>query len=276
MHTIALMNSYICKLKKVMNKNIYYLLSLVFLLGSCGVKYQTVPYFTDLPEGEQSNAILNQSALRIQKNDILAITVSSLDEKSDAYFNLGNMGAAQVGAAGAAGSGPAGYIVDQYGKVQLPYVGGVRVEGMTTSEARKLIEDQLEEGKFLVKPILNLRLANFKISVLGDVARPGVYPVQSERITIMEALGMAGDLTITAKRNDVLLIREKDGQRQQVKLDLQSATLFNSPYYYLQNNDVLVVTPSKAKYASVDSNYRNASIVISALSVIVLAIYRLF
>lgn len=256
-----------------MQKNIY-LVILLALFCSCGVKYQTIPYFTDLPSGDAISDIENQGVLKIQKNDILAITVSSLDEKSDAYFNLGNMGASQINAQGN-NSGPNGYIVDQAGKVQLPYLGGVKVEGLSTSAARELIERKLEDGKFLVKPILNMRLVNFKISVLGDVGKPGVYPVQSERITIMEAIAMSGDLTITAKRNDVLLIREIEGKRQQVRLDLQKAELFNSPYYYLQNNDVVVVTPSSAKYASVDASYRNVSIIISALSVIAILITRL-
>src|SRR5690606_26954768 len=101
--------------------------------------------------------------------------------------------------------------------------------GLSTAEARQIIEKKLADGKYLVLPKLNIRLTNFKISVLGDVAKPGVYPVSSERITIMDALGMAGDLTITAKRNDILLIREIDGKRQQIRLDLQKAELFNSP-----------------------------------------------
>lgn len=255
-------------------KKIIYFFLVTIVISSCGVKYQTIPYFTDLPAGNQAEDINNQTVLKIQKNDILAITVSSLDAKSDAYFNLGNVGAVQVSSATTGASTPNGFIVDQQGNVQLPYLGSVKIEGLSTYDARKLIENKLEEGKFLIKPVLNLRLVNFKISVLGDVVRPGVYPVQSERITIIEALGMAGDLTITAKRNDVLLIRENLGKRQQVKLDLQSKELFNSPYYYLENNDVLIVTPSSAKYASVDASYRNVSLIISALSVIALLITR--
>ena len=158
--------------------------------------------------------------------------------------------------------------------MQLPYLGSVKVEGLSTNQARLLVESKLDEGKYLARPIVNLRLVNFKISVLGDVGRPGVYPVQSERITVIEALGLAGDLNITAKRNDVLLVRENQGKRQQIRLDLQSKELFTSPYYYLQNNDVLVVTPSPAKYASVDASYRNVSLIISALSVIALLITR--
>ncbi len=255
-------------------RKIFYLFATILLLSSCGVKYQTIPYFTDLPSGNLAEDINNQTILKIQKNDILAITVSSLDAKSDSYFNLGNTGA-PASSTGTAPTGASGFIVDEQGNVQLPYLGAVKVEGLSTYDARQLIENKLEDGKILVKPVVNIRLANFKISVLGDVARPGVFPVQSERITIIEALGMAGDLTITAKRNDVLLIRENLGKRQQVRLNLQSKDLFNSPYYYLENNDVLIVTPSSAKYASVDASYRNASIVLSAISIIGLLLIRL-
>lgn len=258
-----------------MNK-IYYLAIVVLFLSSCGVKYETIPYFTDLPANENlSQEIENQSILKIQKSDILSITVSSLDPQSDAYFNLGNIGTAQTTTSAVPNASPNGYIVDQAGNVQLPYLGAVAVLGLTTVEARKLISERLQEGGFLTKPIVNLRLVNFKISVLGDVARAGVYPVQSERITVLEALGLAGDLNITAKRNDVLLLRESEGKRQEIRLDLQSKKLLSSPYYYLQNNDVLVVTPGPAKYANVDSRYRNVSLVISALSVIALLITRL-
>ncbi len=254
-----------------MNK-IIYLATLVLFLSSCGIKYETIPYFKDLPAIEnQSGDIENQTILTIQKNDILSITVSSLDAQSDAYFNLGNIGTAQTTTSAV----PNGYIVDQTGNVQLPYLGAVSLLGLSTVEARTLVANKLQEGGFLTKPVVNLRLTNFKISVLGDVARSGVYPVQSERITVLEALGLAGDLNITAKRNDVLLVRESQGRREEIRLDLQNKSLLNSPYYYLQNNDVLVVTPSAAKYASVDSKYRNASLIISALSVIALLITRL-
>ena len=259
-----------------MNKAIY-LAILVLFLSSCGIKYETIPYFTDLPPNENvSQEILNQSILKIQKSDILSVTVSSLDAQSDAYFNLGNIGSAQTTTSGvAASSSPNGYIVDQTGNVQLPYLGAVSVIGLSTAEARTLIAEKLQNGGFLTKPVVNLRLVNFKISVLGDVAHSGVYPVQSERITVLEALSLAGDLNITAKRNDVLLLRESEGKRQEIRLNLQSKDLFSSPYFYLQNNDVLVVTPGPAKYASVDSKYRNVSLIISALSVIALLITRL-
>ncbi len=255
-------------------KKIIYLIIAVFFLSSCGVQYKTIPYFTDLPSGNAAEDINNQTVLKIQKDDILAITVSSLNADANAIFNAANNNGGQASSTGQANP-IIGFIVDKNGNVQLPYLGAVKVEGLSTAEARINIQNKLNEGNILKQAVVTLRLANFKVSVLGDVARPGVYPVQSERVTIIEALSMAGDLNITAKRNDILLIRENLGKRQQIRIDLQSKDLFNSPFYYLENNDVLVITPSPAKYASVDATYRNVSLILSALSVIAILISQL-
>ena len=256
-------------------RKFFYLIVAVLFMSSCGVKYKSVPYFTDLPvDSALQEKILNQTILTIQKNDILAITVSSLNPEASAIFNMGTTSSLQSNTA--VNVNPAntanGFIVDQEGMIQLPLVGSVKVAGLTITEARKLVQSKLVD--YLKEPVVGLRLINFKVSVLGDVARPGVFPVNSERVTVSEALGMAGDLSITAVRNNVLLIREQNGNRQYIRLNMQSKDLFNSPYYYLQNNDVLYVQPGNAKYASVDSSYRNVSIVLSALSVIALIISR--
>jgi polysaccharide export outer membrane protein len=251
-------------------KNIIYLFITLLLLSSCGVKYKTIPYFVDLPAGDQTEDINNQTILKIQKDDILAITVSSLNADANAIFNVANT---RSGGSATEG-GVVGFTVDKDGNLYLPYLGAVNVEGLSTASARELIQKKLNDGNYLKNAVVSLRLASFKISVLGDVARPGVYPIQSERVTIIEALGMAGDLNITAKRNDILLIRENLGIRQQVRLDLQSKDIFASPYYYLENNDVLVITPSEAKYSSVDSSYRNVGLIVSVLSVLALLIAR--
>lgn len=249
---------------------------LSLMLASCGIQYKQVPYFQNLQDsGIVEEAIQNITVLRIQKEDILAITVSSLNVEASAIFNFGTTSSIQNGAVG--NVNPAltsnGFLVDQNGAIQLPMVGVVEVAGLTTSEARDLIQSKLLP--FLKEPVVALRVINFRISVLGDVARPGVYTVQNERISVSEALSMAGDLTITALRNNVLLIREQNGNRQYIRFDLRNKDLFNSSYYYLQNNDVLYVQPSNAKYASVDSSYRNVSLILSALSVIALLITRL-
>jgi len=256
-------------------RKFFYLIIAVIFLSSCGVKYKSVPYFTDLPvDSTIQEQIKNQTILKIQKDDILAITVSSLNPEASAIFNLGNTSSIQgnVNANVNPVNTSNGFMVDQKGAIQLPLVGSIQLEGLTTTAARELIQSKLVT--YLKEPVVSLRLINFKVSVLGDVARPGVFPVQNERVSVNEALSMAGDLTITAVRNNVLLIRENQGKREYVRLNLQSKDLFNSPYYYLQNNDVLYVQPGSAKYASVDSSYRNVSIVLSALSVIALIISR--
>ncbi|HSM63389.1 MAG TPA: hypothetical protein VK833_05575, partial [Gillisia sp.] len=131
--------------------------------------------------------------------------------------------------------------------------------------------------KYLKEPIVNIRILNFKISVLGDVLNPGVFTLQNERSTIPEALSLAGDLNITAIRTNVLLIREIGGERNFIPIDLTSKEIFNSPYFYLKNNDVIYAQPDKTKFATVDRGYRTATVVLSALSVLAIvfsAIYR--
>lgn len=256
-------------------KKIFYFIAVVLFFSSCGVKYKSVPYFTDLPKDSVfQEDIKNVFVLKIQKDDILAITVSSLNQEASALFNLGNTSSIQnnVGANLDPRQTSNGFMVDQNGAIQLPLIGNVQVDGLTTAQARELIQSKLLV--YLKQPTVSLRLINFKVSVLGDVSRPGVYPVQNERVSVNEALSMAGDLSITALRENVLLIRENQGKREYVRLNMQKKDLFNSPYYYLQNNDVLYVQPGNAKYASVDNSYRNATLLISALSVIALLISR--
>jgi polysaccharide export outer membrane protein len=256
-------------------RHFFYLITTLLFLSSCGVKYKTVPYFIDLSvDSTAKEQIKNQTVLKIQKNDILAITVNSLNPEASAIFNMGSTSSLQGNANGNVNptNTANGFLVDQNGAIQLPLVGSVPVLGLTTAQARAALESKLKE--YLKEPVVSLRLVNFRISVLGDVARPGVYPVNNERVSVSEALSLAGDLNITGVRNNVLLVREDNGVRQYIRLNLQSKALFNSQYYYLQNNDVIYVQPGAAKYASVDSSYRNVSIVLSALSVIALIISR--
>lgn len=255
-------------------RHFFYLITTLIFFSSCGVKYKSIPYFVDLsPDSVVSEQIKNQTVLKIQKNDIVAITVSSLNQDASAIFNLGNTSTLQ-GATNA--NNPLatsnGFIVDQNGAIQLPLISSVKLEGLTVIEARELIQSKLLA--YLKEPVVSLRIVNLKISVLGDVLKPGVYPIQNEKVSVMEALSLAGDLSITAVRDNVLLIREIEGKRQYIRLNMQSREIFTSPYYYLQNNDVLYIQPSKAKYASVDSSYRNVSLVLSALSIIAIIISR--
>ncbi|MCC8408171.1 polysaccharide export protein [Mucilaginibacter sp. UR6-1] len=225
-------------------------LILIVLCTSCS-SYKNIPYFQNVNRGNNLNeSIDNFSPLTIQREDILGITVSSLNP--EAWGDSSNK--------------TSGYRVDQSGEIQLPLIGNLKVAGMTTEMISKEIQKRLTT--YLKQPSVNVRIMNFKISVIGDVARPNVYQIPNERVTVPEALGLAGDLNITGIRNNVLLIRENDGKRQYYNLDLTSADLFKSPYYYLKNNDVLYVQPDKTKSNSGDRNYRNASLILSAASVI--------
>ena len=221
----------------------------ILTFNSCS-SYKNIPYFQNLNKSAPTREdIQNFSPLTIQPSDILGISVSSLNPQawSDSSYR------------------ETGYLVDQQGEIKLPLIGKVKVAGLTTPVVGEQIQKRLQS--YLKEPAVNVRVLNFKVAVLGDVGQPDVYKVPNERLTVTEALSMAGDLNITAKRN-ILLIREIDGKREYIPLDLTSVNLFHSPYYYLKNNDVIYVQPDKTKYASVDNNYRTISLVLSGLSIL--------
>lgn len=242
---------------------------IVLLLPACS--YKGVPYFQDLNQSSPSKeTIANFSPVTIQPEDVLGINVSSLNTEASSVFNY-NLNTV-TGTTQNANNPVVGYLVDEKGDIQLPLVGSVKVSGLTLSAVREKIQRQLTE--YLKQPVVNVRLLNFKVSVMGDVLRPGVYPVQNQRISIAEAITMAGDLNITALRTNVMLIREHEGTREYIPIDLTSKKLFSSPYFYLKTNDILYVQPGKNKFASVDNSYRNISILLSALSIVVILLTR--
>lgn len=239
-------------------KNINYFTLLmaicITLLTACS-SYKNVPYFQDVKYSTNAvETIENFKPITIQPADILSVSVSNLNPQ--AYNDSTGR--------------TVGYSVDKDGNIKLPLIGSIKVNGLTTTTAEQQIQDKLEP--FLKNADVVVRIKNFKVSVMGDVARPDVYNVVSERVTITEALTMAGDLNITAKRSQILLVREVDGKREYVPIDLLSSNLFRSPYFYLKNNDMLYVQPDKTKYAAVDGSYRTFSLVLSALSVVAIVL----
>ncbi|EOR94562.1 Polysaccharide export outer membrane protein [Arcticibacter svalbardensis MN12-7] len=243
---------------------------LLFLISGCS--YKGVPYFQDLNNTSPvKETIGNYQELTVQPEDIIGISVSSLNSEASSVFNY-NLNTI-TGTSQISPNNPiVGYLVDEKGAIQLPLIGNLKVSGLTLSSIRETIQSRLNE--YLKQPVVNIRLINFKVSVMGDVLRPGVYPVQNQRISIAEALTMAGDLNITALRNNVVLIRESGGNREYIRIDLTSKKLFNSPYYYLKTNDILYVQPGRNKFASVDNSYRNIGILISALSIVAILLTR--
>ncbi|GAA4316645.1 polysaccharide biosynthesis/export family protein [Mucilaginibacter gynuensis] len=241
---------------------------IIAVLSACTAQKDT-SYFQGLKRNsELSYKINNYSPLTIQSGDILALNIKSLNSEGSAVFNTAAAAGAgdAKGAAGAAG----GYLVSEKGEIELPLVHSLKVSGLTLVQAQATIQKAITP--YLKEPLVTVSLVNFKISVMGDVSHPDVFSVSSDRITIPQAITLAGDLTSTAKRNNVLLIREIEGERKFVNIDLTSAQLFDSPYYYLKNNDVLYVEAGKSKFKTDSPILKIIPIILSVASLVLVSI----
>jgi polysaccharide export outer membrane protein len=247
------------------------LLYIILIMFSACSSYRKIPYFQDLDKKTISEEPLdNYTPPLVQPQDILGINVSSLNPEASVVFNY-NLNRVNGNNYDLSPGNPVvGYLVDAQGEIHLPLVGTMKVSGLTTSEISRQL--QIKLLSYLKQPIVNLRIINFKVSIFGDVLKPDVYNVQNERITIPEALSLAGDLNITAIRTNVLLVREQNGKREYVPIDLTSKAIFKSSYFYLKNNDVIYVQADKTKFATVDRGYRTASLVLSGLSVLAIVL----
>ena len=187
---------------------------------------------------------------RIQKGDQISIAVFSDNAAASAMFNTGSIPQVNGAMAQSAGSGVSAagnvYEVDQEGNIFFPQIGKLNVEGLTREGMTKLLDSKLKD-KLLINPYYVIRFLNLKITVFGDVGSPGVYPLVRENTNIFEALTLAGDMTFFGRRDNVLIIREKDGKRVFARLDVTKPDVFNSPYYYLQQNDIVFVDMRKGK-----------------------------
>ncbi|MGZ3763976.1 MAG: polysaccharide biosynthesis/export family protein [Mucilaginibacter sp.] len=273
-------------MKKNIYRNIFLCLSVIFCLTSCVNKKQ-IAYFQKGIGQPDTIAVAHAYIPKIQPGDILAITVGSLNPLASSFFNpfstmpvtndnsVGNATnpASQPLSSGANSSSPQlvqsaapGFLVDAAGTIELPLMGTVKVAGLTTSEARSLIKEKLKT--YLKEPTVNVRFLNYKISVLGEVLHPSVYVIPNETITLPEALGLAGDMTIYGERRNVLVIRDENDKKEFGRVDLTTRDVYNSPFYYLHANDVIYVEPAKGKIAQSDRTYQILPIVLSALSFI--------
>jgi polysaccharide export outer membrane protein len=234
---------------------------LVVLTTSC-VSKKKIVYFQDAEGVEVATKLINFEP-KIQQGDVLAINVSAVDAEAAIPFNLYETPMIGVTSSNAK---PLTYLVNTDGEINFPVIGKVKVAGYSTKDFTKILTTQLAD--YITKPIVNVRLTNFKITVLGEVKSPGAYPVTNERISIVEAIGLAGDLTIQGKRTEVTLIREQQGERKIVTLDLTSKALFNSPYFYLAQNDVIYVAPNKSKINSSGVG-TNTSVILSSISTLI-------
>lgn len=271
-------------MKRPYLKNLCHCIPIYFLflfITSCSSS-KNIKYFQDISDTAKVTAIpaIPFAAPTIQPDDILTITVVTVDPLASQVINMGNIpGSANSSLSVNPAMTPqqiiAGYLIDKNGNVELPVLGKLKLAGLTTTEAKGVI--QAKAATFFNDPTVSVRFANFKISVTGEVGRPSSYVVPNEKVSLLDALAMAGDITIYGKRENVLLIREgDDGSKLAYRFNLNNSNIMKSPYFYLKQNDVIYVEPSKSKVAANDiAQTRNITIISSALSVLIVLLTRL-
>lgn len=238
----------------------------VILLFSCASR-QDIVYYQNI-DGLKSNENTNSYEVKIQPDDLLLIIVSAEDPEIAVPFNLRTVSVENTARPNIVTGQETNqtYLVDSNGMIDFPVLGSMKVGGLTRTEVLKMLKTKI--AVYIKDPIINLRITNFKVSVQGEVVLPGTYNVVSERITLMEALAMAHDLTIYGKRNNILVIREIDGVKSSTRVDITQANFINSPFYYLAQNDIIYVEPNKSKIngAAVGPN---TSVLISITSLLI-------
>lgn len=215
------------------------------LCASCGSSKKVV-YLQDADVNKRIKAECEYKTV-IQPDDLLSIIVSCNDVEAALPFNTPMIGLGRETVSSSNQQVPQGYLVDKEGSIDFPVVGKLRVMGMTRNELADSLKERL--GEYLKNPIVTIQYLNFRVTVLGEVKNPGSYKVLGERVSILDALGMAGDLQINAKRKNVLVVREVDGKKQFARIDLTSTEFLDSPFFFLRQNDVIYVEPNRGRIA---------------------------
>lgn len=252
-------------------------LFLCVVLSSCVVTKNSV-YFTDIPDSGSVSDLIPAEFREpiIQTDDILSVTVQTIDPQSSGSVNqMATLPAIGASSATSLGSQTiSGFLVDKNGQITMPMLGVFKLAGLTTYQAMEVIKSQA--SLYFKDPNVQVRFANYKITVIGEVARPATYTVPNEKVTLLDALGLAGDLTIYGKRENVLLIRNSGDKKEFVRFNLNSSDVFKSPYFYLKQNDVIYVEPGKGKVAANNAaRTQTFALVASGLTVLIALITRL-
>ncbi|TCV10506.1 polysaccharide export outer membrane protein [Sphingobacterium alimentarium] len=239
------------------------ILGLIIIMSffSCASKKELI-YFQ--PDSIALNTAFLNQAPKLQSGDILTISVTSDDIRASEPFNQIN--AYQAGTPQNVNPFIPTYTIDGNGNIDFPKIGQIKLAGLTRLEAMDKIREEVK--KYIVNPGVNMSIRNFRITVLGEVLKPGTFIIENDRISLLEAIGMAGDLTINGVRKNILVIREQDGKKMEYRVDLTKRESLNSPVYYLMQNDVIYVEPNNARVQS--SNYtQNTSIFVSIAGLII-------
>jgi polysaccharide export outer membrane protein len=245
---------------------------MICLFDSCtGVKQTT--YF----ENTVDTTILltkEDADVLIQKNDILSVYISSLNPEASALFNAPNTQATSSSTT-SGNTTAGGYLVNLEGFIQLPILGNVKAAGITKRQLKAEITNAILDKKLLLDPIVTIRHLNYEVTVIGEVGRPMVINVPNEKISLLKALGIAGDVTVFGKKQNVMIIREVEGKRNVKIVDLNDKDFLGSPYYYLQPNDVVYVEANKYKALNANRNQQLLPSILSGLSIIAVVISTL-
>lgn len=226
-------------------KHILIVIVAMMFLNSCATKKEIL-YLQDIDTYD--NTPVNYSSPTIQPNDVLKITVGALSQEAIIPYNRESLMGGESGSSGGANTMQLqGYLVTKDNTINFPQLGELSTKDKTTKELQDYIKNRLEDGDQLKNSTVDVRIVNSKVTILGEVGAPGTYNFTEENITLLQALGLAGDLTINGKREDIVFIREVDGMRQVAHLDLTTADIFESPFFSLKPNDVIIVNPNGPK-----------------------------
>jgi polysaccharide biosynthesis/export protein len=255
-----------------LNFSLFLLLVTSFSFTSC-TSTKKIVYFENVKDTTFYSGD-NEGQSLIAPNDILSISISSLNAEASAIFNPLNNNNARSTTVTGSSSEAGGYLVNADGTLQLPVLGNIKAAGLTKKQLKDNITNLILSKKLLVGPLVEIRFLNYEVTVIGEVARPTVITVPSEKISMLKAIGLAGDLTIFGKRENVLLIREENGNKKTRHIDLTSRNFFNSPYYYLQPNDVVYVEPNKNKKLQAVRDPNLVPIIFGSISVVIILLDR--
>ena len=258
----------------ILNKRLVFLfLTAVFIFGSCA-STKDIAYFQNRIVN-QPESVDRHAGIVIQPKDMISIVVSSKNPELAAMFNLPVItyqAGSEITQLAGYNQRLMGYVVDNEGMIDFPVLGNIKVAGMTRWELADYIRKQLVDGGYLSEAVVTVEFLNFKVSVMGEVQNPGTFVIDGDKVTVLQALALARDLTIFGRRDNVSVIREQDGKRVIYEINLTDVDLFKSPGYYLQQNDVVYVQPNdiKARQSTTDDKtLRISSIALSSGSLLV-------
>jgi polysaccharide export outer membrane protein len=259
------------------------ILCIIIIISSSCTSYRKSVYLSNISDSLTGSMVSFHTSPyvepRIQPDDILQVSVQTLDPQTNVMPGTSNTTIYSTQPTSSASNTIqqqptiAGYLVDQQGFIELPLVGRLAVGGKTTTEARDAIREKA--AVYYKMPVVNIRYANFRVTVLGEVNRPAQYIIPNEKVSILDIIGMAGDLTIYGKRENIMLIREVNGEKQITRFNLNTSDILSSPYYYLRQGDIIYVQHNKSKSAATDMvRARNFSFLATGISLLAVILSR--